>query len=64
MYTVLPYGLPFGIYGFSAVYYSLSVRVGQTDHLMILTYIYYFVGNVSDCGDHSSPNSAFGDGYL
>ena len=51
-------------YGFSAVYYSLSVGVKQTDHLMILTYIYYFVGNVSDCGDHSSPNSAFGDGYL
>ena len=61
---VVPYGFTFEDYGFSAVYFSLSVRVEQTDHLMILTYIYYFVGNVSDCGDHSSRNSAFGDGYL
>ena len=51
-------------YGFGAVYYSLSVGVKQADHPMILTYIYYFVGNVPDCGDHSSRNSAFGEGYL
>ena len=58
MYTAVPYGFTFEDYGFSAVYLSFSVRVEQTDHPMIL--IYYFVGNVSDCGDHSSPNSAFG----
>ena len=55
-----------GAYVFGAVYLSLSVGVEQTDHLMILIYIYYFVGNVSDCGDNSGRKSAamFGDGYV
>ena len=54
----------FKSFGFDAVYLSLSVSVEQTDHLMILINLYYFVGNVSDCGDTSGRNSAFDDRYL
>ena len=57
MYTVLN-TIESGIgseaaYVFGAMYLSLSVGVEQTDHLMILIDICYFVGNVSDCGDTS-----------
>ena len=62
VYTVVPYGFTFESNGFGAVYYSLSIGIEETDHPMIL--IYYFVGNVSDCGNHSSRNSAFNDRYL
>ena len=64
VFTAVAFYLNLEGQGFSVVYYSLSVGVEQTDHLVILTYMYYYVGNVSDCGDHSSRNSAFGDGYL
>ena len=67
VYTVLntiEEGIGLQGYVFGAVYFSLSVGVEQTDHLTILIYIYYFVGNVSDCGDTSGRNSAFDDGCL
>ena len=49
---------------FGAVSLALSVGVEQTNHLMILIYIHYFVGNVSDCGNHPCRNSAFDDRHL
>ena len=46
-------------HGFGAVYFSLSVGVKQTHHPITLIYVYYLVGNVSDCGDSAGRNSAF-----
>ena len=53
----------FEAYAFEAVFLSLSVSVDRIEESHLI-YIFFVLGNVSDCSDAPDRNSAFDDGYL